>query len=263
MRLELKKAVRTAQTYFPALRELKFEAERALRRAQRRPFDEDFYLLAAMYDDPEGVWLDIGANRGQSIDAIRLFQPSAKIVAFEPSSLMVSVLRRRFAEDLDVRVEGFGLGAEDGEFELHTPSYRGWVFDGLASFDLENASGWLKSRVIGFDPAKLTICRESCVVRRLDGFALKANFIKIDVQGLEEQVLVGGAETLARDRPPVLLEYNGKRAAPRVLLDLGYAPYRYEAGRLTKGLAGEKNTFFFCGGELERIDRSKVDIVGA
>ena len=107
-----------------------------------------------------------------------------------------------------LRIEPVGLGAEEGEFDLHIPSYRGYVFDGLASTDRHSAESWLnEDTLLAFDPAKLSIETVRCRIRTLDGFGLEPFFMKIDVQGSELKVLMGGESTIGRHRPVLLIEW--------------------------------------------------------
>jgi FkbM family methyltransferase len=67
-------------------------------------------------------------------------------------------------------------------------------------------------------------------VFRLDDFGLeKVDYIKIDVEGYERRVILGGLETIKRDRPLIVVEQNDVRlpdeepfAAKKLLEGLGY-----------------------------------------
>lgn len=67
-------------------------------------------------------------------------------------------------------------------------------------------------------------------VFRLDDFGLRdVDFVKIDVEGYERRVILGGLETITRDRPMIVVEQNDVRlpdeepfAAKKLLEELGY-----------------------------------------
>ena len=64
----LKMILRTAQVHFPALLEFRHGAQRLYRRLRRQPHEPDFALLARYRFEPDDVLVDVGGNRGQSID---------------------------------------------------------------------------------------------------------------------------------------------------------------------------------------------------
>jgi hypothetical protein len=92
MDLELKKMARTVQSEFPFLKEVKDGFYYRSRRMLRRPHEDDFRALTFIPDDLPGCWLDIGANHGQSIESIRLYKPSVRLLAFEPNPLLAALV---------------------------------------------------------------------------------------------------------------------------------------------------------------------------
>lgn len=147
-------------------------------------------------------------------------------------------------------IHSIGLGDRPGSFDLFVPSYRGYVFDGLASLDEACARSWLSDQLFGFDEGRLDIEVVTCAVRRLDDLGCEPAFVKIDVQGYEHRVLQGARQTLAEHRPALLIEWPGA-VITDYLADLGYAPYQYLDGALVAGHHGKTNTFFLQSGFLQ------------
>jgi FkbM family methyltransferase len=243
MKDALRTILRTAQTYFPGLADAKYELQRAARQVLRRPFERDFLVLRRLDLGPSPLLVDIGANRGQSIDAFRLTVAGARILAFEPNPDLAERLRRRYRGRPDVTIEDVGLGDREDRFTLHVPSYNGYTFDGLASFDEADAKGWLETRILRFDPARLKVAQLRCVVKRLDDYRLCPALLKVDVQGFEHRTLLGAEETIVRAKPVLLLE-SPAPCTVSYLGELGYRPYAYRRGALIAGATGEMNTFF-------------------
>ena len=200
--------VRGAQVRVPWLFDAKNALQRQVRRRLKKPFDADFKALGALGLPQDGLVLDIGGNRGQSIDAVRLYMPTAPIVSFEPNPQLAGDLKTLFANDAGVTINNVALGDEAGELTLHIPYYNGWMFDGLASLDRSEAESWLNvENLAGFRAERVEIRTVTCKVETLDGFVNgRPVFVKIDVQGFEPQVLDGGRETLEQARPVVMLE---------------------------------------------------------
>lgn len=248
----LKKLIRTLQTQFPFLLESKFFLQRKIRGLLRRPFEQDFAMLREMQFAEGEVFVDIGANRGQSIDAIRLYFSRTPIVAFEPNPVLYGRLAARFSGQSTIRLVNAGLSDAVGQFNLFIPVYNGWMFDGLASFDRASAESWLnRDTIMLFDRNKLRVDEVSCKVDVLDDYQLNPGFIKIDVQGLEHKVVLGGAATIARCRPVLLIETESASSALEASLPENYVVCAYENGSLQIGKRGDQNTLYF---PRERLD---------
>lgn len=251
----IKKVLRTTQSSFPLLKDLKDRIYHHSRKWLRIPHESDFRALAAFSDTTSATYLDIGANHGQSVASIRLFKPSVKIVSFEPVENLAKKLHLYYDRDPNWSLRNCGLGAEAGHFILYTPIYNGFVYDGLASFDKGSAMGWLNEKTLfNFDPKKLRIREETCNVERLDDQHLSPDFIKIDVQGFEYDALCGGMETLRRCLPVILIEdYGVDTRVPALVEPLGYYPFRFQDGKFVAG-AGKLNTFLMTVAHCEELD---------
>lgn len=241
--MNVRTVVRTVQIHFPALLEFRHLAQRTWLRARRRPFDHDFQFLSGIRFAPEEVMIDIGANRGQSVDAMRLYHPTQPVVAFEPNPNLAAKLVRRFQGGSALVVHNVGLGDASGEFTLHVPCYNGWDFDGQAALNFgEDQLSYIRSSIIGFDASKLSYKNFNCQVYPLDQFKLKAGFIKIDTEGFELNVLQGAAETLRTNHPLLLIENSSPQEVTDFLTPMGYDEFHFE-DKLCPG-RGIRNTIY-------------------
>jgi FkbM family methyltransferase len=249
IRDQARKFVRTAQTFAPGLVDAKFAVQRRGRRLLRRPSEVDYRALALVAGTLRGAWVDVGANRGQTIDAMRLFSRQAPIIAFEPNVRLADRLTQHYRADPLVTIHAVGLGDEAGALTLYIPAYRGFMFDGLASLIREEASTWLEDRVFRYDPSLLTVDEIQVEVVRLDDFALSPTFMKLDVQGYELAALRGASGTIGAHRPVIMVEAAPKEGAiSEYLVDYGYEifAYRPEVNAFIPGEGG-LNSFFLAG----------------
>jgi FkbM family methyltransferase len=239
----LKKVIRTALVRIPQVREARHSLQRAYLRVRRKPADADFACLRLFDFSPSSCFVDVGANRGQSIDAMRLYHPQQPIVAFEPNHWLARRLTEMFLRP-GLTVHTCALGDSPGEFTLHVPSYNGWEFDGAAALVWQPGNmNYVRSLIIGFDQKKLTFKTMICQVRRLDEFDLPAAFIKIDTKGHELQVVRGGIETIRKHRPILMVENSDPAAMLVELAPLGYAQFHLVGGKLAEGI-GFRNTIY-------------------
>jgi FkbM family methyltransferase len=252
-----KKLLRSIQIQFPMLLEAKFAGMRMYRNTLRRPFEHDFRALALFPDDEDALFLDVGANRGQSTDAIRMHRPNARVELFEPNTLLCGKLQRMFAADSRIMVHDLGLGDEEVEAVLIIPVYKRWMFDGLGSFNQQEAAEWLRGRMYFYDEHRLTLQQVQSRIVRLDGLNLRPFFIKLDIQGYEFKALQGGEQTLRKHEPVLLIESPEDRTIA-YLAGLGYEFYAFQGKRFVQRTVGAPNTFFMTKPKAELV-RAHID----
>lgn len=244
LRSAAKKGVRTAQTYTPGLVDLKAAAQRSGRRLLRRPNEPVYRVFARFPFEPGTALLDVGANRGQTIASLRLYRADVEIEAFEPNPLLLPRLHALYGDDPHLAIRPFALGDADGSWPLFVPSYRGFVFDGLASLDRVAAESWLgPESLYHFDPRHLRVEEVTCQVRRWDDVETHPGLVKIDVEGSESKVIAGGLRTIERHRPVFIIE-NDEMAHEPLLRRLGYRVADYVQGELVLDRPGWRNSLF-------------------
>jgi FkbM family methyltransferase len=231
---DLKKPLRTLQNHFPGLRGLKNDFYYYTRRYLGLSHEADFAVIGALRQKPSDLFLDIGANRGQSILSIRKYRPDAPIIAFEPNPVIFAELDRRFGAMAGVSLRNHGLGPAAGSFTLFVPAYNGFVYDGVASFSRESAMGYFSPKTLYFyDPGRVSVSEHRCEVVTLDSLGLAPSFLKIDIEGYEFEMLKGAVETLKRHEPAILIEQFWESQEVRALLGgLGYETVAVRNGRL-------------------------------
>jgi len=214
MTRNLKKLLRTVQTRFPGFLDTKFRVMRFYRNTLRIPFENDFNALSLFPEVSGALFLDVGANRGQSTDAILMKRKHIKIHLFEPNELLCGQLKDAFGSNENIVINSFGLGDETTEGVLVVPVYKQWLFDGLGSFNEAEAADWLKGRMFFFDERFLTLRKSRCRIKKLDDLGLAPFFIKLDVQGYEYKALKGGEKTITTHEPVLLIESPMTRWSP-------------------------------------------------
>jgi FkbM family methyltransferase len=147
---------------------------------------------------PGGVFLDIGGNTGiYTVKAAQFFRNNGggTVVTYEPLPEMLAELNHNISANKfdNVRLRSFCLGAQSGTAEF-------WI-----NFNRPASSG-LVSR------DSQATCRSMLVLRLDDVFPLekfdRLDYVKIDVEGAEAQVLAGAIETLKKFRAIIQLETN-------------------------------------------------------
>jgi len=179
----------------------------------REGIDFSIYLLGAFERStvralqklaiPGSVVFDIGANIGaHTLGLARSVGPAGRVFAIEPSDFAFAKLKRNLAlnPELESRTHAHQiLLAAEIEAQLPPTIYASWPL--LAK---ETVHPKLRGRLSTTSNAR---------VDTLDGFVEhqgidRLDVIKIDVDGHEYPVLKGGAKTLARFWPTLLMEMS-------------------------------------------------------
>jgi FkbM family methyltransferase len=250
LKRQIKRQLREFQTYVPGLIPAKFAATNFASKHTGAFIDPEFEAIGRL--GPVKLAIDVGGNRGQSIVALQRLVKPERIVSFEPNPVLARQLAAAFP---DVDVQPLGLSNVPGQFTLHVPSYRGFEFDGFASMNHEDAVGFLTTRNFArFDPSKISVRTYEVEVGVLDKYAFDPQVIKVDVQGLEDEVIEGAMETIRRSRPAIIIETPSK---PLVALmqSIGLHPYQYLKGSLTPYAWKNKNALFLHDEAARRFQR--------
>ena len=209
--------------------------------ALRRPHEPDFAAFA-LFPEREGLFLDVGANLGNSALSFRIFNARSPILSIEPNPFHERDLRfvKRLIRNFDYEL--FAAGDRRGEATLHVPFYKGLALTGEASLVEPGGRSWWAQEQ-GVDTVETRMLHVP--VRPLDELGLHPDFVKIDVEGAEDVVLRGMTETLKRARPVLLLERSGAAGeVDELLRSRGYTPHVYD-GKALQPFRGQKVTNVF------------------
>ncbi len=194
-----------------------------------RPHEADFAAFRC-FPDRNGLFLDIGANSGESALSFRHFKPTAPIFSIEPNRYHEPDLRflKRWIGNFDYLM--CAAGDKNGRATLYVPVYKALPLTGEASFCREQALAnyWVLEQFGAEQVDGLRLIEILVEVKRLDDLGLRPDFIKIDVQGFEPSVVAGLHGTIAASQPVLLIERSGcSGALHRELAGLGYTAFVY------------------------------------
>lgn len=144
--------------------------------------------------NPSVSILDVGANKGQSIDFFLGINPNAKITAFEPNKKLFQLLEEKYKNNVNIILNNLGVSNTNGELEFNEN-----ILDETSTFESLNLdSKYLekKAKVLGVTKESIIVDKYKVAVITLSEF-LKSNesnsfdVLKIDVEGHELPVLEG------------------------------------------------------------------------
>lgn len=195
---------------------------------------QKFYYLADDFHDhnilpeickkyiPENaVICDIGANIGNHSIFFKEFTHPKRIYAFEPVKHTYGILKRNLQLNHCkgiIEAYNIGLGSKESRADVFRPSKKN--------------SGSNQLKVSGNGEVQ---------VRTLDSFCFdNIDFMKIDVEGFEYDVLLGGDETLKRCSPVILIEiFSDNYEKVNTLMD----QYGYE--KMDEPILADRHDYLF------------------
>jgi FkbM family methyltransferase len=165
------------------------------------------------------TWIDVGAHYGYTAFALsRLVGAGGRVFAFEPVVMTAGCVDRGRALNglAQLTVLPMGLGAEEPLEMRRLPLARGMADATVTS-----------SRATAF--VEVSFAKFDWLWPLVHGGSGAIHGIKIDVQGMELDVLAGMRDTLVRWRPKVVVELHAGVNRERVLNLLHQAGYSGEA----------------------------------
>jgi FkbM family methyltransferase len=198
----------------------------------RRPYEKNEWRFISKFVKPGFTFLDIGANQGfYTLLAAKLVGPNGRVIAFEPLPVQAKRLKGNVRINFfkNVKVEQVALDQKSGFADMFA------CLDGsepLSSLRPISRDLNIKSRVIKVPTVSLDDYVKKSGISSID-------FIKIDVEGGELDVLKGAMNTIKKFRPIIMCEVQDVRTQQwgyssseilNFLKDCGYSWFKFTDG---------------------------------
>ena len=202
--------------------------------ASGRPHEREFEIFARL-EGLSGLFVDVGANVGQSAISFRCVNRSMRVASFEPNPVLEPLLRYV----RDHLLEGFEyqmIGVSDVEavLPLYIPVVDNAYVTPLASMQrdiFERKED--RERLLRFSLHGGYEVREVPIrLKRLDSLGLEPTVVKVDAEEHELRCLAGMVETLKKFWPLCMFESNSRNGEIiAAFAALGYRPFAYDPER--------------------------------
>jgi FkbM family methyltransferase len=177
--------------------------------------------------------LEVGANIGaHTVPIAQWAGPSGRVIAFEPQRIVYQTLCANIALNslLNVHCVQQAVGSEPGSIVVPHLNYQAENnFGGLSLGGFTNGE---RVPLVTIDSLQLQSC----------------DFIKLDVEGMEREAILGGRATLEKFKPILYVENDREERSAdlvRTLDGLGYAMYwHYPQLFNPKNFAGQTENIF-------------------
>lgn len=164
------------------------------------------------------IIFDIGANIGTYSTWMARIFPNGKIYSFEPQRIIFQMLCGNIAiNNFDnCYTYNAAIGNINGSLEIEEPNY--YKQQSFGNYNVCDKTDNIKNII---DIFKLDYFTKKYKIKNVD-------FIKIDVEGMDIEVLIGAMNILKRQKPSLLIEYtNDKQSCLdeiiKILKDINYS----------------------------------------
>jgi FkbM family methyltransferase len=173
-------------------------------------------VIAKYFDYRNGrrpVIFDIGANVGNYTCQLAHIHPNIDIFSFEPNPSTYTKLSANIAAFKNAQGFNLGLGSEKGFLNMYTyaddlESEHASVYRDVLS-ELHSSNALVEKQVV------IETIYDFCKGNRIE----KIDFLKIDTEGFEYEVLKGAKDMLVNNRIPLIqFEFNEMNVVSRVFL---------------------------------------------
>lgn len=195
---------------------------------ERKGFVEiDFLEILQTIVPEQSNILDIGANIGNHTIFFEKVMKAKKVYSFEPITDVFKIMLNNFKNNDLMNVVPYNIAISSKEKTLQCiskmPKFHGsyWLW-----YDDEEYTHPYDMGYLGHNHCNGDTVTDTIISKPLDllGIKEKIHLIKIDVEGMELEVIKGASTIIKRDRPVLQIEVckNNKHIIHNMLIQLGY-----------------------------------------
>ena len=211
----------------------KFSFYNHLSKVMRFQHHGDLKTIFTTFIPEDAIIFDVGGHAGQFTKLFAKMASKGKVFTFEPASYTRQILQSMAGLKRlnNVFIIPFGLGDKASEQTLNVPIKKsGSVGYGLSFIGTPNSDrhALYKDQILITTIDKIVNCFE---IQRID-------FIKVDIEGFEYQLLQGAKDAIEKFKPTLFLEVcdsalcrNGKSSKDifEFLIPFGYKAYTVDS----------------------------------
>ena len=168
--------------------------------------------------------IDIGAHFGYFTLLVSDLAPEGMVLSYEPAPFTYAILNKNCANKHNIVINHKAVSNKNGEVTFYIYDILYSEYNSVENKQYTNETWYRHSRVHNISVPAINI--DSII-------DFKADFIKIDVEGHEYQIINGATKYLTKHNPSIILEiintkdcHNQYLTAAQKLNSLGYKPYK-------------------------------------
>ena len=175
------------------------------------PHEKDYYgILRICKISQNKSLIDVGANIGISTLGFRKLGFTNPIYLFEPNYFLYkNYLKKIKKKNKKIFINNIALNNKEEVKKLYIAHYKSRTLHFLSSFDKNYIINSIKITYSNVTK-KISIIKKKVNCKKFDTIIIKypPDFIKIDTEGHDYNILLGMRKTIKKHKPVFLIEYN-------------------------------------------------------
>lgn len=194
-------------------------------------FEEGLTKMILQYLKPGMTFFDVGAHFGYfTLLGSYLVGETGQVHSFEPTPSTFKMLERNASAKTNVFLNNLAVFSEKKVISLNDYGVQYSAFNSIYGSRLPQKVSEAKAYSIEAIP----------IDEYADKRGIRPNFIKIDAEGSEYEILLGMEKTISKFHPIITIEVGdcGVKGVPpskeliKYLIERGYQPFEYSAGEI-------------------------------
>lgn len=195
------------------------------------PHEKDYYgILKVCKISKNKSLIDVGANIGISTLGFRKLGFTNPIYLFEPNYLLYeNYLKKMKKKYKNIFINNLALNNKKERKKLYIAHYKNQTLHFLSSFDKNYIINSIKITFLSANK-KISIIKKNVMCEKFDSIKINhpPDFIKLDTEGHDYNILLGMKKTIKKHKPVFLIEYNLKIFKKICKYLKYYKPYIYD-----------------------------------
>lgn len=199
------------------------------------------------YLSPGMTVLDIGAHFGYfTLLAAYLVGKKGQVHSFEPTPSSFMVLQSNTVDRKNIKINNWAVSCQEADMYFNDYGVKNSVYNSI--YDANEAL------VISLKPTKIMI-HAITIDKYIRDNTIRPDFIKIDAESAEYEIILGAKETIMQFHPILLIEvgYREERyLAMDFLINKGYVPYTLKERKIierTEDVPAAGSNILFLNGD--------------
>ena len=169
----------------------------------------------------------MGAHTGESITNFLKYNPSCKIISFEPLKKYCDLIKKKFKNNKNIKIINRLVSSTKANLTVFVPILLNYEYTAASSLSLVYLKRRIKHAFPSIPSSKWKFKKYTATSITIDSLKLQPDLIKVDAEGWEYNVILSAKKTIKSNKPVLFIEYHhhNYQKIKKELNKKNYIPY--------------------------------------